>query len=233
MIIGIAGNINSGKDTVASMLLYIHQVGKNNAKYADWLTKKLAYDNSFKHKTIHFADIAKNNLSSILGISVDVFNNRLYKDELWYIPSTGKFIEEKDIARHKVINLENINELDITNKKHIVKLRTILQAYAESCKKIFGNNTWVANTMRIASDINMMYKICIIPDIRFKNESEWIKSYNGIVIYITRPNNEIQSNHVSENNDDIFYNFHINNISNQQTLFFKVLAIYDQIKHML
>lgn len=233
MIIGIAGNINSGKDTVASMLLYIHQVGKNNAKYADWLTKRLAYDNSFKHKIIHFADIAKNNISKILGINVDFFNNRMYKDELWYIPSKGRFIEEKDIAKHKVINLENIHELDITNKKHIVKLRTLIQSYAESCKKIFGNNTWIANTMRMASEINSIHRICIIPDVRFRNECSWIQSYSGIVIYITRSNNEIKSNHESENNNDIFYDFNINNDSNQQSLFFKVLAIYDQIKHTL
>ena len=33
MIIGISGNINSGKDTVASILVYLYAVGKHKATF--------------------------------------------------------------------------------------------------------------------------------------------------------------------------------------------------------
>ena len=97
MIIGIAGNINSGKDTVASMLNYIHVVGKHKANYADWLIKQKAYDKFYSSRINHFADIIKNNLSEILDLSRDIFYDRQFKDIEWYHISTGKFIKEQDL----------------------------------------------------------------------------------------------------------------------------------------
>lgn len=230
MIIGIAGNINSGKDTVASMLNYIFVVGKNRAKFSDWMIKQQAYNNSFKHRTIHFADIIKLNLSYIFSLDVDVFNNRKFKDELWYIPSTGKFIEDNETQEYHKIELENYLELDISNPKHIIKLRTLIQMYAEHCKTLFGHRIWIKSTIIQACNIVKYHKYCLIPDVRFLDECYAIQRKNGIIIYLTRPNNGIESNHISENNN-LTYNYHIDNNSNLSNLFYKVLAIYDTIKN--
>ena len=59
IIIGIAGQLNSGKDTVASMINYIHQQGVTKASYRDWQISQSHYDINFKHKIIHFADPLK------------------------------------------------------------------------------------------------------------------------------------------------------------------------------
>ena len=231
MIIGIAGNINSGKDTVASMLLYIHQVGKNNAKYADWITKRLAYENSFKHKIVHFAHVIKSNLADIFCLDINYFNNRKYKDELWYHPSTGKFLEDKELKSYtKRITLDNFNQFSANNPNHVVKLRTLIQTYAENCKEMFGHLIWCKTTINQAYWVNQANKICIIPDVRFYDESMSIRANGGIVIKIVRADGEIKSNHVSENND-YEYDFLIQNNSSLQTLFFKVLALYEQIKN--
>lgn len=231
MIIGIAGNINSGKDTVASMLLYIHTVGKNNAKYRDWITKRMAYDNSFKHKIVHFAYVIKSNLADIFCIDVDYFNNRKFKDELWYYPSTGKFIEDKELkSYYNKITLDNFDEFNANNPNHVIKLRTLIQTYAEKCKEMFGELVWCKTTINQAYWVNQAHKICVIPDVRFHNESLSIRANNGIVIKINRLDNTIKSNHVSENND-FEYDYLIENNGNLQNLFYKVLAIYEQIKN--
>lgn len=231
MIIGIAGNINSGKDTVASMLNYIMSVGKHKAKFSDWRIKQLAYDNSFSYKITHFADILKLNLSNIFNINVDVFNNRKFKDECWFYPYTGEFIIKiEDISNYKQISLENSSEFNINNPKQIIKIRTLMQIYAEFCKKLFGEHVWIKGTIDKAKLINSIHKYCLIPDVRFKEESYAIARENGIVVRIERPeNNEYRSDHISENDRPI-YNYIIENDGNLSNLFYKVLAFYEKIK---
>ena len=230
MIIGIAGNINSGKDTVASMLNYIMSVGKNKATYSDWAIKQKAYDNAYSHKVIHFADIVKLNLANIFSLSIDVFNNRKFKDELWYVPSTGKFIEESETKDYQKIELENRFRLDCSNPTQIVKIRTLMQAYAEDCKTMFGKEIWIRSTIIQAKYINEAHKYCLIPDVRFFNEIQAIWKTNGIVIRIVRPKGEIKSEHISENGITT-ENYTIENTGTLPELFYKVLALYERIKN--
>lgn len=229
MIIGIAGNINTGKDTVASMLLYIMSVGKHKAKFSEWIIKQQAYNASYQHKIIHFADILKNNISYIFSLNRDCFDNRKFKDELWYIPFTGEFIGEKETSKYHKITIDNYLEFDCVNPKHIIKLRTIIQIYAEQCKLIFGENVWIKSTIIQADFIQKLHKFCIIPDVRFNKESLAIKKINGIVIKLERENNDIESKHISENNY-IEFDYLINNNGGLSELFYKVLAIYEKLK---
>lgn len=229
MIIGIAGKMNSGKDTVANMFTYIMTVGKNKAKFGDWIINRKVYDNPSNYHITHFALGVKFNLSTMLTLPIDVFNDRTYKDELWYVPSTGKFIEEDKTNNYYKIELENFSELDTNNKTHIIKIRTIMQSYAEQCKTMFGNDVWIKCTMADAITINNLYGYCIIPDVRFNEEVKKIWEANGIVIKIKRPKDEIVSKHISEKTD-VHYNYEIINESSLSNLFYKVLAIYEQIK---
>lgn len=230
MIIGIAGNINSGKDTIASMLNYIISVGKHKAKFSDWMIKQKVYDTSYSNRITHFADVIKLNLSNIFNFDVSILNDRNFKDELWYSPFTGKFIEEKDTNDLYKIELENYLELNCSNIYQIVKLRTLIQIYAEKCKTLFGNRIWINSTITKAKYINQFHKHCLIPDVRFQDEVKAIWESDGIVIKIERPNNEIQSNHISENNP-LRYNYYIKNDSTLSNLFYKVLAIYERIEN--
>lgn len=230
MIIGIAGNINSGKDTVASMLNYIMSVGKNKAVFSDWAIKQKAYDNAYHHKVIHFADIVKLNLANMFSLSIDVFNNRKFKDELWYVPSTGKFIEENETKGYQKIELENHFQLDCSNPTQIVKIRTLMQTYAEDCKTMFGKEIWIRSTIIQAKYINEAHNHCLIPDVRFFNEIKAIWGANGIVIRIVRPKGEIKSEHISENGITT-ENYTIENTGTLPELFYKVLALYERIKN--
>ena len=230
MIIGISGNMNSGKDTVASILIYLNVVGKHKATFREWITKKDSYYQLYNNRIIHFANILKDNLSNILCLNRDIFDNRKFKDELWYHPSTGKFIEDKDVkdTYKKFDKLDPINTPFKNNG--VIKIRTIIQEYAEWCKLIFGRNVWIYGTLKQAIDIEYIHKFVLIPDVRFDNEVSAIKEFNGKVIHINRPNNELSSNHCSENND-ITYDYLIENDGTLQNLFYKVLAIYDSIRN--
>lgn len=230
MIIGIAGNINSGKDTVASMLNYIHVVGKHKANYADWLLKQKAYDSSYSNRIHHFANVIKDNLSDILHLNRDIFDNRQFKDIEWYHISTGKFIKEKDLKdNHIKFELNNPIEL-LQEDNVVVKIRTIIQLYAEHIKLLFGENIWIKSSINRFKFINNLFGYCLIPDVRFFNELKAIWQANGIVIKIEREDNEIKSNHCSENNN-LPCNYTIENNGTLPQLFFKVLAIYEQIKN--
>lgn len=230
MVIGIAGNINSGKDTVASILNYLFVVGKHKAKYSDWLIKQKVYDKNYSNRVIHFADSIKDNLSTIFGVSRELFDDRKYKDELWYVPSTGKFIKEKDVKdEHIKFTLETQSEA-LYNKNVIVKLRTLIQLYAEHIKTIFGENIWINNTINNAEGTKFIFGYCLIPDVRFYEELKSIWKINGIVIKVERPNNKIKVNHASENNN-LPCNYTIENSDSLSELFYKTLAIYEKIKN--
>ena len=228
MIIGIAGNINSGKDTVASMLNYIFVVGKHKASYAEWATKQKAYDASYSNRVVHFADTIKDNLSDIFHLNRDLFDNRQFKDELWYHSSTGKFIKEEALKdKHIKFTIEDSIEL-LKNKNVVFKLRTIIQLYAEHIKLLFGENIWIRSCIGKALYLNLTFKYSLIPDVRFFNELKAIWKEDGIVIKIERPNNEIKLNHCSENNN-LPCNYTIINDGSLPQLFYKVLAVYEKI----
>lgn len=230
MIIGIAGNINSGKDTVASILNYIFAVGKHKAKYSEWLIKRLAFDQSYSNRITHFADTIKDNLSNIFSIPRHLFDDRKHKDELWYSPYTGKFIEEKDLS-NEIIKYTLDNPIELLQDNYtVVKLRTLIQLYAEHIKLLFGERIWIKNTLINASEIDCIFNYCLIPDVRFHKEVDTIWKFNGIVIQVKRPNEEIKSNHCSENNI-LSCNYTIENNGTLQELFYKVLAIYERIKY--
>ena len=230
MIIGIAGNINSGKDTVASILNYIYVVGKHKAKYSDWLIKRLVFDQSYTYTIIHFADTIKDNISNIFSIPRHLLDNRKYKDEIWFSPHTGKFIEEKYLNNQNIkYTLDNPIEL-LQDEHTVIKLRTLTQLYAEHVKLLFGERIWIKNTLTNAQEIDYNFGYCLIPDVRFHKEIDSIWKVNGIVLQVKRPNEEIKSNHCSENNI-LSCNYTIENNGSLQDLFYKVLAIYERIKY--
>lgn len=233
-IIGISGELNSGKDTVASIINYIFGVGVAKANYSDWLIRKTVYDNKYKHRIIHFADPMKDCLSIMYNIPREYFDDRKYKDELWYCIDERRFIDENSskstvyirvyIEEFKDINLAEYVKV-YSSKKVLIKLRTLMQYFGtEVVRNMMGGKTWINSTMFKAADIAETYKVCIIPDVRFSNEHNAIKGnylYGGD-IYVNRDSTK-KGGHDSETID--FENTTIiDNNSTKAALFFKVLA---------
>lgn len=254
-IIGIAGQKQAGKDTVANIISYIFRVGLAKANYTDWY-KNLASNSVYaEQKKIHFADVLKQVLSLIYDIDIAYFNQHKYKDDMWYCLDTGKFISEEEV-NNKVYHRIDINKLDqlmypgssikVTlamniNIGHrgqmfnVIKLRTLLQYFGtDICRNHLGENIWIQSAMSKAIKIAETTGVCIIPDVRFKNEEKAIRQtnqskflYGGLLM--VRRNNNSRSEHISED-IDVDYDYLIDNNTTLMKLFYKVLEIVQKIK---
>jgi hypothetical protein len=195
-IVAIQGNNGVGKDTVASMLAYIAKTGITKAKFMDWLVKYKINKNS-DETIIHFADKLKEICAVITGININYFNERKYKDELWWIYGTDCFVSEEDIKNLKYpqgLRLRegaqyakiNPNKFDIINYEEtinlekaipIIKLRDVMIYIAEELIKLKWDKDYFVNvTKQKMINIHKTNGFCIIADERFNNEHMAVNS---------------------------------------------------------
>lgn len=245
-IIGIAGKKNSGKDTVASMINYIFAKGITAATYRDWLLCRESYDATYKHRIAHFADSLKDCLSIIYHIPRQYFDDREYKDNMYYNLRTGEFINKEKVTQRRdnyfIIENSNIEHSSIREEIEtydmlfpLITLRTLMQYFGTNlCREYLQSDIWIKATMAKASDICLAHRLCIIPDVRFTNEATAIQtktsSLYGGVIMVRRNNND---------NDDIDYHsseivtfstdYYITNNGTIMDLFYKVIEICQKI----
>lgn len=246
-IIGIAGKKNSGKDTVASMINYIFAKGITAATYRNWILYKESYDATYKHRITHFADALKDCLSIIYHIPRQYFDDREYKDNMYYNLRTGEFIHKDKIPQREyyyfVINNDDIKhssirkEIETYNELFpLITIRTLMQYFGTNlCRECLQSDIWIKATMAKASDICLANRLCIIPDVRFANEATAIQtkdpSLYGGVIMVRRDNNS--------SDDDIDYHsseivtfstdYSITNNGTLMDLFYKVVEICQKI----
>lgn len=112
---------------------------------------------------------------------------------------------------------------EVINEYWGITPRDIMQYYATDLMrfqlsqkyKSIGDNIWVKS---LEYQINQIfnehdYKIIVIGDLRFKNEYEMVKKYNGITIRINKESEDNDySNHISEHDlDDVKFDCEINN----------------------
>lgn len=234
-IIGIAGEANSGKDTVASMINYIFAVGITNANFTDWIVHGAVYDNTNKDRIIHFADPLKDILSILYNIPRKYFDDRKYKDELYYCMNSGTFVEKEKII-DGIVCMADIESFGYNfcfnrwpNKFRYIKLRTLMQYIGTNIfREHLSDDIWIKSTISKIVDIAQSRRLCIVPDIRFYNEAKAIKfntdSLYGGVIKINRKNTEKINKHDSEI-INIDYDYIIDNNDNLMKLFYKTLSI--------
>lgn len=246
-IIGIAGKKNSGKDTVASMINYIFAKGITAANYRDWLICRVSYDNNYKHRIAYFADALKDCLSIIYYIPRQYFDDREYKDNMYYNLRTGEFIRKEKVTQrgdhYFVIDIETLNNSSIREQIEtydklfpLITLRTLMQYFGTNlCREYLQSDIWIKATMAKADDICFANRLFIIPDVRFTNEATAIQtktsSLYGGVIMVRRDNNG--------SDDDIDYHsseivtfstdFSITNNGTLMDLFYKVIEICQKI----
>jgi len=67
------------------------------------------------------------------------------------------------------------------------KGRKLLQLIGTEVGRGYNSNIWVEKMEKILKNINYSNVIVIIDDLRFDNEAELIKKWNGIIIKIKRP----------------------------------------------
>lgn len=245
-IIGLAGNKNSGKDTIASMINYIFAVGVTKAKYSDWVLKRASYDETYKDRIVHFADNLKDCLSIIYGIPRSVFDDRKMKDEMYYSLTTGKFIDKQavtqrgdgfyvltnEILKHSSIKdeLETYDELN-----PLITIRTLMQYFGtEVCREHLGHEIWIKSGISKIVEVAANRRLCIVPDVRFTNEAAAIHrdtpSLYGRVVRINRNTGNIGERDYHDSEIIAFStDYSINNNGTMSELFFNVLDICQKI----
>jgi hypothetical protein len=108
-------------------------------------------------------------------------------------------------------------------------LRPLLQRMGtEVCREMFGESFWVDYLMNKAIEAKTNV---VISDVRFINEADSIRLWNGEVWRVNRPGTEPVNSHLSEIELDTYENFSvvINNDSTVENLFSVLTPIFEEM----
>lgn len=195
-LIGLSGQLQNGKDTVADLILKLTSWYDDQADthFTDWQTKR-------------FAGILKKMTALLIGCDVsdlerDDFKNKPLGEEWrrWYIERENNIITTlSNNTYYKYFSNEEdakkFSEKDFTVKSEILTPRLILQLLGtEGGRDVIHPNIWVNATLGNVSDSDKI----IITDCRFPNEVVGIKKRKGIVVRVVRPSKISISKHPSE-----------------------------------
>lgn len=206
MIIGINGYSGSGKDTVGTIIQYVHtdsevplkKVLKKPANHIWWLEDGSGWE--IKKWAGKLKDIA----SLLTGIPVEKFEDQEFKKELLG-PEWGT-VGDTPLSSIPVFEHIKFNRL-ITVREFLQKLGT------DGLRNGLHENVWVNALMadyvptgdnlldgevRKVREEDLIYPNWIITDTRFPNEAEAIRKKDGIIIRIERPGVQPINNHPSE-----------------------------------
>lgn len=241
-VIGIAGEKNSGKDTVASMINYIFAKGVTQANYSDYVISKAKYDNTYADRIYHFADPLKQVLSIMYNIPIECFYDRKYKDDYWYCFNTSNFLDTKTVIKsnYNIIEINDLTKLntlknelcDNKNKSTVIQLRTLMQYFGtDICRENLQDDIWIRCALGKIIDKANARRVCIVPDVRFTNEANALKivspSLYGGVIRINR--DSCEKNEHSSETIDFNCDYNIDNNKDLRSLFYKVLQVIQDI----
>lgn len=114
-------------------------------------------------------------------------------------------------------------EKDIIDVRYNKTPRELLQWFGtDVMRKQFDNDFWINHVENQFDN-----KLLVISDVRFQNEADLIKKYNGIIIKVTRKN-ALNNDHESEN-QNIKEDFIIDNDDTKQKLINKINNIMTYI----
>ena len=240
IVIGIGGQKHSGKDTFASMLLYINYVGPASANYAKWEEWFTTPTFSGRKRITHFADPLKDACSILFNIERKLFDYISYKDDKYYSFRDNKFLDEKEInvdqqrlAPTDLLDFNNFAEKIANNPDApLIKIRNLMTTFADSMKHVFGEDAFVNSTIRNINEIIKSFHFCVGPDVRFNNESLALHqsddSWQGYVVKIIRPDVKQTENLHNSEVCDFNYDYTVINDGSLFNLFYKAIEVYNK-----
>ena len=192
-IIAMCGLKSAGKDTSADMLIYMLNTPKFMHKYS-WY--KIFGAIKGRWKKTSFAKSLKQMLSIIINESVEIFEDRTFKEYYYINLSTFEKRWYGELAPCQVLSDNQFSKL-LKNEQYdtitssFISIRQLMQYVGTNvCRKYISNDVWINSTLQDTKNI-------VIADLRFQREYEIINKHNGILIYINRPGCE-PGNHASE-----------------------------------
>jgi len=230
-IIAISGLKNSGKDTAAEMLLYLMNSPKCLHSY--WCFKKLK--TLFKKNTWEcrsFAYPLKQMLAVLLGVPVERFNDRTFKEDYCVNFRTFKINPTYKVNSQFLLSDNKFTKacrsVEPFAESYNLTIRQLMQYFGTNIMRMyFGDDLWVLATLK--SNKNL-----IISDLRFKVEADAVKNHCGKIIYINRdgavPGNHASEREVVELLSEGKIDFQIDNNGSLKELFNSLKNITKQLK---
>jgi hypothetical protein len=229
MIIGINGYAGSGKDTVGTIIQYLHCHQHNRNESLQDILKEPSYhewwlEDESGWEVKKWAGKLKLIASILTGINENKFEDQEFKktdlSHQWSSPIAGE--DWKDGKPVKV---------PMTVRDFLQKLGT------DAIRNGLHTNAWVNALMAdyrkidYNDDEQPEYPNWIITDTRFPNEAQAIKDAGGIVIRVDRPGVKPINDHPSEVGlDNWKFDYKIANVSDLVSLSLTVLNILKQEK---
>jgi hypothetical protein len=229
MIIGINGYAGSGKDTVGTIIQYLHCHQHNRNESLQDILKEPSYhewwlEDESGWEVKKWAGKLKLIASILTGINENKFEDQEFKktdlSHQWSSPISGE--DWKDGKPVKV---------PMTVRDFLQRLGT------DAIRNGLHTNAWVNALMAdyrkidYNDDEQPEYPNWIITDTRFPNEAQAIKDAGGIVIRVDRPGVKPINDHPSEVGlDDWKFDYKIANVSDLVSLSLTVLNILKQEK---
>jgi anaerobic ribonucleoside-triphosphate reductase len=195
-LIGFAGKMGSGKTTVSHWVVnYLNSVLDQN------------------YRVESFATPLRNVVSSIIGIDIKTYKHNTVpvsdyiRNEFYYRVIQHIDKNNFSVPVEKIIDFKRkMNNVNVYNDMYRLLLQFVGTDVYRHCVDM---DYWVKETAKLTDS-----KQVVFDDVRFKNETFFIKSNGGVVVYlITNDSNEtFNPSHESENNitqsdcDFIFFN---------------------------
>lgn len=166
MIIGLNGYIKSGKDTVGSIIQYLHS--NSDIGFDEWIRPKIYHGYDISSMSMYqdekdswqirkFAATLKEVASIMTGIPVEKF-------------------EDQDFKASYMSDEWAINGMPLTVREFLQKLGT------DAIRHGLHQNAWVNSAMiGLTGEKNIIFTDC-----RFPNEAKAIKDRGGVVVRINR-----------------------------------------------
>lgn len=246
LIIGLSGQKGSGKDLTASIINYIITKNIRGANYKDWVLHDVINKEKELKTIVHFADPLKEFISKLFNINIKYFYDRNYKDNKYIklaaytsgkCTITNAFINEEEAKNKKylIVTYDELIKLPLSywmlNNNMCIKIRTLLQYIGTDIgKQLIDNSLWTKLIANTISTKATKYRLCIIPDVRFRDETEMIKKLGGIIIKINRnTENNDNDKHISECIDNIKEDYIIDNNGTKFNLFYNIFNIINTV----
>ena len=126
-----------------------------------------------------------------------------------------------------------INEIGIsaftTDSKEKALIRPFLVCWGTDIKRKMDDSVWINKLESSLSDD----KVCIITDMRFKNEFEWIRDLGGLTVFIGRegvePANEYEKINNNELCSSVDLSFQIGNFEDSRLIYLTANEILDTL----
>lgn len=192
-IIVFSGLKGVGKDTSASMLQFMLNTPKIFHFY--WIYKHFKYIGFIgKWKITSFARPLKEVLSILLGVPVERFEDRDFKENYCVDLNTLQIEKvnpfETPLMTDKFFS-KTAKDLDVKTIKHYkITVRQLLQYVGTEClRRLISEDIWI--------NITLKKNNIIISDLRFKREFEVLDYHKSFRILIERPGC-LPGNHASE-----------------------------------